>query len=67
MGELLYLPTSQTDGYKALGNAVNVDVIEAVALQLVGPSDWVRIRSNRRSLHDWIVGVAKSIGLEGAP
>lgn len=35
MGELKHLPKAQSSGYKAFGNAVNVDVIEAVASALL--------------------------------
>lgn len=39
MGDQMEMPLTRTAAYKALGNAVNVDVIQAVAARLLGQAD----------------------------
>lgn len=60
MGDLAYLPTSNPAAYKALGNAVNVTVVEAVARNLIAsdrftanwrPSQLTQLAQNGDLIH----------------
>lgn len=42
MGKLAHLPATQSSAFKALGNAVNVEIVAALAKQLIGRESRVR-------------------------
>lgn len=51
LGELRYLPASSTHAFKALGNAVNADVVELVARSLLPQIDTPRRVAKIPALH----------------
>lgn len=51
MGGLRYLPEVQTRAFKALGNAVNVDVVKVIATQLLRDSTQKSVATSRRHNH----------------
>ncbi|MFT3786022.1 MAG: DNA (cytosine-5-)-methyltransferase [Tepidisphaeraceae bacterium] len=61
MGDLQHLPATPTRAYKALGNSVNVDVVEAVAqalLQSSGPGGPPGVTNGRKTRKKRIVALA---------
>lgn len=64
MNELTHLPISLTQGYKALGNAVNVKVIEAIAHNLIPSPERDQLWNDKIVLHKWVHQMVNTVGLE---
>ena len=51
LSELTHLPTASTRAFKALGNAINADVVQLIAGRLLGKTPKAELNGHARDGH----------------